>query len=70
MVVPPCANKAPIKPRKVKRAAVVKPMVFQCDEKEKEHHETPVPLNSPESSISNQRVKTIQLTPQKQQVCQ
>lgn len=70
MVVPPCANKAPIKPRKVKRAAVVKPMVFQCDEKEKEHHDTPVPLNSPESSISNQRVKTIQLTPQKQQVCQ
>lgn len=69
MVVPPCANKAPIKPRKVKRAAVVKPMVFQCDEKEKEHHDTPVPLNSPESSISNQRVKTIQLTPQKQQVC-
>lgn len=69
MVVPPCANKAPIKPRKVKRAAVVKPMVFQCDEKEKEH-DTPVPLNSPESSISNQRVKTIQLTPQKQQVCQ
>lgn len=68
MVVPPCANKAPIKPRKVKRAAVVKPMVFQCDEKEKEH-DTPVPLNSPESSISNQRVKTIQLTPQKQQVC-
>lgn len=69
MVVPPCANKAPIKPRKVKRAAVVKPMVFQCDEKEKEHHDTPVPLNSPESSISSQRVKTIQLTPQKQQVC-
>lgn len=68
MVVPPCANKAPIKPRKVKRAAVVKPMVFQCDEKEKEHHDTPLPLNSPESSISNQRVKTIQLTPQKQQV--
>jgi len=68
MVVPPCANKAPIKPRKVKRAAVVKPMVFQCDEKEKEHHDTPVPLNSPESSISNQRVKTIQLTPQKQQL--
>lgn len=69
MVVPPCANKAPIKPRKVKRAAVVKPMVFQCDEKEKDHHDTPLPLNSPESSISNQRVKTIQLTPQKQQVC-
>lgn len=69
MIVPPCANKAPIKPRKVKRAAVVKPMVFQCDEKEKEHHDTPVPLNSPESSISNQRVKTIQLTPQKQTVC-
>lgn len=68
MVVPPCANKAPIKPRKVKRAAVVKPMVFQCDEKEKEHNDTPIPLNSPESSISNQRVKTIQLTPQKQQV--
>lgn len=68
MVVPPCANKAPIKPRKVKRAAVVKPMVFQCDEKEKDHHDTPVPLNSPESSISSQRVKTIQLTPQKQQV--
>ncbi|XP_050543090.1 uncharacterized protein LOC126906555 [Daktulosphaira vitifoliae] len=68
MVVPPCANKTPIKPRKVKRAAVVKPMVFQCDEKEKEQCSTPIPLNSPESSISNQRVKTIQLTPQKQQL--
>lgn len=71
-IVQPCSKASVIKPKPKKKSAVVKPMVFQSEDKEK-CDEGPACLNpmANNGSHSNvvQRVQTIQLTPQKQQVC-
>lgn len=71
-IVSPCSKASVIKPKPKKKSAVVKPMVFQSEDKEK-CDEGPACLNpmANNGSHSNvvQRVQTIQLTPQKQQVC-
>lgn len=70
-IVSPCSKASVIKPKPKKKSAVVKPMVFQSEDKEK-CDEGPACLNpmANNGSHSNvvQRVQTIQLTPQKQQV--
>lgn len=71
-IVSPCSKASVIsKPKPKKKSAVVKPMVFQPEDKDK-CDEGPACLNpmANNGSHSNvvQRVQTIQLTPQKQQV--
>lgn len=71
-IVQPCATKPNVmRGKKPKKSAVVKPMVFQSEDKEKNNDGpaclNPVAIDETHSSVV-QRVQTIQLTPQKQQV--
>lgn len=69
-IVQPCSKTNTIRGKKPKKSAVVKPMVFQSEDKEK-HKDGLVCLNPVSvdgSHFSGQSVQTIQLTPQKQQV--
>lgn len=72
-IVQPCSKPNVMRAKKPKKSAVVKPMVFQNDDKDK-CHDGPACLNPVASNDGShvggvvQRVQTIQLTPQKQQV--
>ncbi|XP_065220592.1 mucin-5AC-like [Planococcus citri] len=71
-IVQPCSKPYVMRAKKPKKSAVVKPMVFQSDDKDK-CHDGPACLNPVASNDGShvggvvQRVQTIQLTPQKQQ---
>ncbi len=71
-IVPPCSKPNVMRGKKPKKSAVVKPMVFQPEDKDKSNDGpaclNPVSNDGSHSSVV-QRVQTIQLTPQKQQVC-
>lgn len=69
-IVQPCSKPNVLRGKKPKKSAVVKPMVFQPEGKEKNDGPAclnPVSNDGTHSSVV-QRVQTIQLTPQKQQV--
>lgn len=71
-IVQPCSKPNVMRGKKPKKSAVVKPMVFQPEDKDKSNDGpaclNPVFSNDGSHSSVVQRVQTIQLTPQKQQV--